>query len=80
MIEIRVPKMGMSTVEVDVSAVLVSPGDRVEAGQAVVEVEGEKTTLEVEAPSAGVVADVLVAVGDECQVGDVVVLLEDPAA
>ena len=77
MIEVRVPKLGMSTVEVDVAAVLVAPGDRVAAGQVLVEVEGEKTTLEVEAPAAGVVADVLVAEGDECNVGDVVVRLEE---
>jgi pyruvate/2-oxoglutarate dehydrogenase complex dihydrolipoamide acyltransferase (E2) component len=76
MIEVRVPKMGMSTVEVDVSAVLVAPGDDVAAGQTVIEVEGEKASLEVEAPAAGTVTEVLVAVGDECCVGDVVVLLE----
>jgi pyruvate/2-oxoglutarate dehydrogenase complex dihydrolipoamide acyltransferase (E2) component len=75
-IDVQIPKMGMSTVEVDVVAVRVAPGDRVEPGTIVVEVESEKANYEIEAGTAGTVAEVLVAEGDEANVGDVVVRIE----
>jgi pyruvate/2-oxoglutarate dehydrogenase complex dihydrolipoamide acyltransferase (E2) component len=75
-IDVHIPKGGMSTVEVDVVAVHVAPGDAVEAGAVLVEVESEKATFEVEAPQAGTVGEVLVAVGDPANVGDVVVRIE----
>src|SRR3954454_13473821 len=68
--------MGMSTVEVDIGAVLVTPGDRVAADSVVVEVQSEKANFEVEAGTAGIVKEVLVQEGDEAKVGDVVVRVE----
>ena len=76
MIDVQIPKMGMSTVEVDVVAVHVTAGDRVEAATIVVEVQSEKANFEVEAGAAGVVREVLVREGDEAKVGDVVVRVE----
>ena len=76
MIDVHIPKMGMSTVEVDVVAVHVALGDRVEPGTILVEVQSEKANFEVEAGHAGVVKEVLVREGDEANVGDVVVRLE----
>ena len=69
MTEVRIPKMGMSTVEVDIVAVHVAPGDRVEADSIVVEVQSEKANFEVEAGAAGTVTEVLVEAGDEAKVG-----------
>jgi pyruvate/2-oxoglutarate dehydrogenase complex dihydrolipoamide acyltransferase (E2) component len=74
--EVRIPKMGMSTVEVDIVAVHVAAGDHVDSETIVVEVESEKANYEVEAGSAGMVKEVLVQVGDEANVGDVIVRLE----
>jgi pyruvate dehydrogenase E2 component (dihydrolipoamide acetyltransferase) len=76
MIDVRIPKGGMSTVEVDVVAVHVSPGDVVEVGAVLMEVESEKATFEVEAARGGVVREVLVQVGDVSMVGDVVARIE----
>lgn len=73
MIDVQIPKMGMSTVEVDVVAVRVAAGDRVEPETIVVEVESEKASYEIEAGAAGTIAEVLVSEGDEAQIGDVVV-------
>ncbi|HUC16012.1 MAG TPA: biotin/lipoyl-containing protein [Acidimicrobiales bacterium] len=74
-VDVHVPKMGMSTVEVVVTEVLVSPGDEVEAGQGLVVVEGDKVTFEIAAEVSGVVEEVLVVPEQECNVGDVVVRL-----
>lgn len=80
MTDVHIPKMGMSTVEVEILAVMVAVGDTVAAGDSVVEVEGDKATFEVEAGVAGTVAEILVSEGQECAVGDVVARIEDGAA
>ncbi len=77
MTDVRIPKMGMSTVEVDVVKVLVKPGQRVAAGETVVEIEAEKSELEIEAGAAGTVTEVLVSEGDVLEVGDVLVRIEE---
>lgn len=76
MIDVHIPKAGMSTVEVDVIAVHVAPGDAVDAATVLVEVESEKATFEVEAGHAGTVAELLVEVGDQANVGDVIARIE----
>jgi len=80
MTDVHIPKMGMSTVEVEILAVMVEVGQRVAAADGVVEVEGDKATFEVEAGVAGTVAEVLVTAGQECSVGDVVVRIDEEAA
>jgi pyruvate/2-oxoglutarate dehydrogenase complex dihydrolipoamide acyltransferase (E2) component len=76
MIDVQIPKMGMSTVEVDVVAVHVAVGDRVESETIVIEIQSEKANFEVEAGTAGTVKEVLVQEGDEAKVGDVVARVE----
>jgi pyruvate/2-oxoglutarate dehydrogenase complex dihydrolipoamide acyltransferase (E2) component len=76
LIDVHIPKMGMSTGEVDVVAVHVATGDRVESETVVVEIQSEKANFEVEAGHAGIVKEVLVREGDEARVGDVVVRLD----
>lgn len=77
MTEIHIPKMGMSAVEVDIIAVFVKPGDRIEVGQPLVEVESEKSTFVVESETTGTVAEVLVSEGDLREVGDVVIIVDE---
>lgn len=79
MTDVHIPKMGMSTVEVEVVSVLVSVGQAVAIGDELVEVEGDKATFAIEAEVAGTVAEILVQQGDEREVGDVVVRIEEAA-
>ena len=60
----------------DVVQVLVHEGDHVTAGQALLELETDKATVPVPAPSAGKVARVLVRQGDHLKVGQALVELE----
>ena len=76
MIDIHIPKMGMSTIEVDVVAVHVGVGDVVEPATILIEIESEKANFEVEAGHSGTVRELLVAEGDEAKVGDVIARLE----
>ena len=75
--DVHIPKMGMSTVEVDVLRVLVERGQRVERGDVLVEIESEKANYEIEAEVAGTVAEVLVHEGETREVGDVVARIEE---
>src|SRR5574338_892201 len=60
----------------DVVQVLVQEGDQVTAGQALLELETDKATVPVPAPSAGKIARVLVRQGDHLKVGQALVDLE----
>lgn len=74
--DVHIPKMGMSTVEVDIVAVHVQPGDTVESATIVIEIQSEKANYEVEAGHSGTVREVLVAEGDIANVGDVIARIE----
>lgn len=72
MLEVKIPKMGQSTVEVDLITWLIKQGDRVEKGTPLAEVESEKVTLEIESDAAGVVEELLVQAGDVTEVGAII--------
>lgn len=62
-IEIKVPDIG--TDEVEITEILVKVGDKVEAEQSLITVEGDKASMEVPSPQAGVVKEIKVSVGDK---------------
>jgi 2-oxoglutarate dehydrogenase E2 component (dihydrolipoamide succinyltransferase) len=69
--------------EATVAVWLKQPGDAVAADEPVVELETDKATLELGAPKAGVLAEILVAEGEDVEVGSVLARLEEgvgPAA
>lgn len=63
MIEVKVPDIGDFS-DVPVISILVAPGDTVAAEDALIELESDKATMEVPAPSAGKVASIAVKEGD----------------
>ncbi len=79
MIDMKIPKMGMSTVEVDVIKWRVAAGDKVKAGQVLVEIESEKATMEMEAEVSGTVIEILVPDGEVTKVGTIVCRIEPTA-
>ncbi|MCK6443269.1 2-oxoglutarate dehydrogenase complex dihydrolipoyllysine-residue succinyltransferase [Elstera cyanobacteriorum] len=62
-IEIKVPTLGESVSEATVAKWLKKVGDAVKADEAVVELETDKVTLEVNAPAAGTLTDIVAAEG-----------------
>lgn len=74
--DVVIPKMGMSSVEVDIIEWHVAVGDAVERGTPLVDVESEKAILTIEAEEPGVVAEILLDEGSEAAVGDVICRLE----
>jgi 2-oxoglutarate dehydrogenase E2 component (dihydrolipoamide succinyltransferase) len=70
-IEIKVPSLGESITEATVSKWLKRPGDPVAADEPIAELETDKVTLEVPAPVAGTLAEVLAEEGANVPVGAV---------
>jgi dihydrolipoamide dehydrogenase len=79
MIDVRVPNLGEFK-DLDVIAVLVTPGTAVIEEQPLITLESDKTTLDIPAPSLGVVHSVSVNVGDKLSQGDVILTLEVDSA
>jgi pyruvate dehydrogenase E2 component (dihydrolipoamide acetyltransferase) len=74
-IEVKVPDIG-DFKDVPVIEVLVKPGDTVKAEDSLVTLESEKATMDVPSPSAGVIKEVKVKLGDKVSEGNVIVVLE----
>jgi len=74
--EVKLPELGENIENVEVSAVLVEVGTIVGKDQPLIEVETEKANLEVPAPVAGTVTELLVKVGDKLEVGQTIVRLD----
>ncbi|BDV35723.1 2-oxoglutarate dehydrogenase complex dihydrolipoyllysine-residue succinyltransferase [Methylocystis iwaonis] len=69
MTEIRVPTLGESVTEATIGRWFKKAGDVVRADETLAELETDKVTLEVNAPAAGVLAEVLVKEGETVQPG-----------
>ncbi|NRN15423.1 MULTISPECIES: pyruvate dehydrogenase complex dihydrolipoyllysine-residue acetyltransferase [Serratia] len=77
-IEINVPDIGAD--EVEITEILVKVGDKVEAEQSLITVEGDKASMEVPSPQAGVVKEIKVAVGDKTETGKLIMIFEAAGA
>ncbi len=71
---IRVPDIGNG--EGEVIELLVKVGDRIEADQSLLTLESDKASMEIPAPSAGVITKLMVKLGDKLKTGDDLLELE----
>jgi len=78
--DIKVPVMGESVSEGTLAKWLVSPGQAVAQADPVAEIETDKVAIEVPAPAAGVVTELLVAAGSTVAIGTVIARLSEGAA
>jgi pyruvate dehydrogenase E2 component (dihydrolipoamide acetyltransferase) len=74
--EIALPLLGENVEGGEILDVKVAAGDDVREGQALVEVEAEKSTVDVPSPVAGRIAQVLVKKGDKVKTGQALCLVE----
>jgi 2-oxoglutarate dehydrogenase E2 component (dihydrolipoamide succinyltransferase) len=79
MTNIVVPELGESVVEARVARWLKKEGDRVEVGDAVVELETEKIDLEVNAEKGGVLASIKRHEGEDVKIGELLAVLDETA-
>ena len=78
--EIKVPPLGESVTEATVARWLKKVGESVAIDEPVVELETDKVTLEVPAPSGGVITEHSAAVGDNVAMGAVIGRLDESGA
>ncbi|UJF19627.1 pyruvate dehydrogenase complex dihydrolipoyllysine-residue acetyltransferase [Vibrio sp. SS-MA-C1-2] len=76
--EVNVPDIGDD--EVEVTEVMVSVGDTVEEEQSLITVEGDKASMEVPAPFAGVVKEIKINTGDKVSTGSLIMVFETVSA
>jgi pyruvate dehydrogenase E2 component (dihydrolipoamide acetyltransferase) len=73
--EFKLPDLGEGLTEGEVARWLVSEGQEVAEDDPLVEIQTDKTTVEIPSPAAGLVARILVAEGDVVPVGTVLVVI-----
>ncbi|MFH2051066.1 MAG: 2-oxoglutarate dehydrogenase complex dihydrolipoyllysine-residue succinyltransferase [bacterium] len=76
-VEVTVPALGESITEVQVAAWLKQPGDQVALDEPLVEIESDKATVEVPAPVAGVLGEILKQPGEMAVVGEILARIEE---
>lgn len=76
-IDITVPQLGESIVEATVVQWFKEEGDPVATGEALLELETEKVTLEVNANDSGVLARIERTAGEDVKIGDLLGVLDD---
>src|SRR5215468_5187095 len=79
MTEIRVPTLGESVTEATIGKWFKQRGDVVAADEPLVELETDKVTIEVPAPTAGVLSEIVAKDGDTVSVGALLGQIKDGA-
>ena len=74
--EIKIPAVGESITEVQISEWLKSEGDSVKQDEPVAVIDSEKTTFDLPAPSAGRLTKILHQAGDTVKIGEVVAQID----
>jgi 2-oxoglutarate dehydrogenase E2 component (dihydrolipoamide succinyltransferase) len=78
--EIRVPTLGESVTEATIGKWFKKPGDAVKADEPLVELETDKVTVEVPAPAAGVLEEIVAKDGQTVTIGAVLGSIKEGAA
>ncbi len=74
--EMKMPDLATTESEIRIVRWLIEPGQKIERGQPLLEVETDKATMEVESAVSGVLAEVRSRVEEEVSVGQVIAVLE----
>src|SRR2546423_7214489 len=78
--EFKLPDLGEGLTEGEIARWLVAEGQEIAEDDPLVEIQTDKTTVEIPSPAAGKVAQILVAEGQIVPVGTVLVVIGDGAA
>jgi pyruvate dehydrogenase E2 component (dihydrolipoamide acetyltransferase) len=78
--EFKLPDLGEGLTEGEIAKWLVAEGDDVAEDQPLVEIQTDKTTVEIPSPAAGKVSSIRVAEGEVVPVGTVLVVIGDGVA
>ena len=74
--EMKMPDLAATESEIRIGQWLIEPGQKIERGQPLLEVETDKATMEVESAVSGVLEEILSPAEDVVSVGQVIAVLE----
>lgn len=72
-IEINVPNIGED--ELEVTEIMVKVGDDINTNQPLIVIEGDKSSMEIPSPYAGIISKILINVGDIVHTGSLILLI-----
>ncbi|SHG64179.1 pyruvate dehydrogenase E2 component (dihydrolipoamide acetyltransferase) [Salegentibacter echinorum] len=75
--DIKIPQIAEGVETATVNEILVAEGDTIEKDQSLITVESDKASVDIPSPQAGTVKSIKVSEGDEVNVGDVIISLEE---
>ncbi|KAJ0261644.1 Dihydrolipoyllysine-residue succinyltransferase component of 2-oxoglutarate dehydrogenase complex 1 [Hirschfeldia incana] len=78
-VEAVVPHIGESITDGTLATFLKKPGDRVEADEAIAQIETDKVTIDIASPASGVIQEFLVKEGDTVEPGNKVAIISTSA-
>ena len=78
--EVKVPTLGESVTEATVGQWLKKPGEAVQADEPIVSLETDKVAVDVPAPVAGTLGDIIAKEGDTVNVGALLAMINEGAA
>ena len=78
--EFKLPDLGEGLTEGEIARWLVAEGQEIAEDDPLVEIQTDKTTVEIPSPAAGVVSRILAAEGDVVPVGNVIVVIGNGSA
>ena len=80
MVELKIPELGENIKSGNVVNILVSVGAQIKKDQDLVELETDKATLPIPSPYDGVIKEILIKVGDDVKVGQVIMKVDQGTA
>ncbi|MEQ9641369.1 MAG: 2-oxoglutarate dehydrogenase complex dihydrolipoyllysine-residue succinyltransferase [Alphaproteobacteria bacterium] len=80
MVEIVVPTLGESVTEATVAQWMKKVGEEVARDEILVELETDKVAVEIPAPAAGVLREIIADVGTDVEVGGILAVIEEGAS
>ena len=79
MTDVIMPQMGESIAEGTIGVWLVEPGQRVQEGQAIVQVATDKADIDIPSPASGVIKDLIAKQGQTVKVGELIARIDEQA-
>jgi TPP-dependent pyruvate/acetoin dehydrogenase alpha subunit len=75
-LKMKMPDLAATESEISITRWIVAPGQRVERGQPLLEVETDKATMQVESVATGILVEVLSPANESVAVGQIIAVLE----
>jgi len=74
---VEMPRWAADAVDAGIVEWFKAPGETVARGEAIAEIETDKSTVDMEATAAGTLAEIVHQAGDEVPVGEPIAFLDD---